>query len=240
MPTAAQLTAERKRLRREAEQAARKRDRAKLHQLREHIRNARRLRVQRAREVVIACRQARVRLREQRKVLRARYLHELAAARERQRLASRTACNAQRTKVKARGASGVQRALHALAAEREHQSKLRVFAQRDPLKRKQPKANRADALHESDSQVMHNIPHDLHPVWRSVRARIKSTPRRSRTETFLEWVQEHGGEVQRILDRQYERDVSELVAQEAELRRRVQSPRAYRRMSSTQLDDVPF
>jgi len=240
MPTAAQLAADRKRLRQESERDARKRDRAKLQQLQQHIRNARRLRVQRAREVKVACRLARARLRESKKAARARYLHELAVARERQRLASRTACDAQKAKVKARGKSGVHRALQALQAERSHQNKLRILRMRDPLKRGEPKAQRADALHESDSQVLHNIPHDLHPVWRAVRTRMKSTPRRSRTETFLEWVQEHGGEVQRILDRQYERDVAELVEQEAELRQRVQSPRAYRRMSSTQLDDVPF
>lgn len=240
MPTAAQLAAERKRLRLDAERAARKRDRAKLGELRQHLTTARRLRVQRAREVIAACRQARVRLREQRRAARARYLHEVALVKERQRLASRRNCDAAREKVRAKGASGVQRALTALHAEREHQAKLRLFAQRDPLRRRAKKGNRADSLQESDSQVQHNIPHDLHAVWRAVRTRIKSTPRRSRTETFLEWVAEHGGEVQRILDRQYERDVAELVQHEAELRRRVQSPRAYRRMSSRQLDDVPF
>jgi hypothetical protein len=100
---------------------------------------------------------------------------------------------------------------------------------------------RIDAVRESDSEVENNLPEDLIRVWRAVRTRIKAGARRSRTETFLEWVEEHRGEVQRIIDSQIEREVEELVRNEAELRRRVASPSAYRRMSARELsDDVPF
>jgi hypothetical protein len=46
--------------------------------------------------------------------------------------------------------------------------------------------------------------------------------------------------VRRILDQQIERDVAELVKHERALRKRAGSPRNYRRMSETQLADVPF
>jgi len=239
MPTAAQIAAQRKQLRQEAERAARQRDRARLRELREHLRHASKLKRSRAREVVIACRQARVRLRAQRKAAQARYAAEVAAARERERLASRKSCDAKKLKTASSAVSRVERAKRALLAERSHQEHARVWARKDPLQRPAHK-RRGDSLQESDSEVVHNIPHDLLPVWKAVRGRIKSTPRRSRTETFLEWIEEHQGEVQRILDKQIERDVSELVQQEAELRKRVASPRSYRAMSSAALSDVPF
>jgi hypothetical protein len=239
--TAAQKNAESKRLRREAEQAARKRDREKLRELREHLRHAKLLRRQRAREVVIACRQARVRLKAARKATRARYLHDLAAAKERERLASRTQCDARKTQVRAKSSSRIDRALRALGHERSHQQTMSVLRDKNPLRAKKlGHVRRGDALQESDSEVRGNIPRDLLPVWLAVRSKIKSTPRRSRTETFLEWVQEHQAQVERILDRQIERDVAELVRNEAELRKRVMSPRAYSRMSSRELSDVPF
>lgn len=239
MPTTAQITAERKRLRREAEQTARKRDRAKLRELRGHLVHARKLKAQRAREVVIACRHARARVTAARKAARARYLHEVAIAQEKNRLASRSKCDARKAKTKDKNASRIARAMRALQAERAHQGTMKTWAQPNPLKRAQHK-RRGDSLQESSSEVEHNLPHDLIPVWRAVRSKIGSTKRRSRTETFLEWVAEHAGEVRRILDKQIERDVAELVKHERALRKRVGSPRSYRRMTETQLDDVPF
>jgi hypothetical protein len=238
MTTAAQKTAATKRLRREAEAAARARDRQKLAELRDHLRHAKKLRAQRAREVVIACRQARVRLRAARQQLRARYQHDIANAKERERLASRKQCDAKKMQAKAKGLSRIDRALRALTAERSHQTTMKLWANKNPLKRPMQKHS-GDALQESDSQVRSNIPHDMIPVWVAVRGRIKSTPRRSRTEAFLEWVEEHQGEVRRILDRQIEREVDDLVTHERELRRRVAKPGNYRRMSERELA-VPF
>jgi hypothetical protein len=239
MPTTAQITAERKRLRREAEQTARKRDRGKLRELRGHLAHAKKLKSARAREVVIACKHARARVVAARKAARARYLHEVAIARERNRLASRSKCDGRKAKVRAENASRIDRALRALAAERTHQGAMKTWANPAPLKHKQHK-RRGDSLQESNSEVEHNIPQDLLPVWRAVRGKIKATPRRSRTEAFLEWVHDHGSAVRRILDQQIERDVAELVKHERALRKRVGSPRTYRRMTETQLADVPF
>ncbi len=54
-------------------------------------------------------------------------------------------------------------------------------------------------------------------------------------------MQEHRGEVQRIVSRQIDKDVAELVAHEAELRKNVMRPSHYSSMSWRELDaDVPF
>jgi hypothetical protein len=69
---------------------------------------------------------------------------------------------------------------------------------------------------------------------------MKGTPRRSRTETFFEWAAEHEPDVQRIINRQFDADVAELIKHEAELRERVGDASAYGRMTDAELADVPF
>ena len=238
MPTARQIAAQRKQLRQQLERDRRTKDRKRLLELRAHLKSAKRLKGQRMREVVIACRHARARLKAARRALRARYEHDLALAREQARLASRKNCDAKKDRARSKGQDRLQRAAAAIAAERAHQDQLRNWARRTPFQR--APARRADAISESNSEVAHNLPHDLLPVWRAVQGRIRSTPRRSRTETFLEWVEEHRGEVRRIIDREIDRDVAELARNEAELRRQAGSARHYRRLTDRQLSDVPF
>jgi hypothetical protein len=241
MPTARQIEAERRRARAELERDRRKRDREKLRVLRAHLRQAKKLKRARMREVVQACAAARRRLRQRRKELRARYLAELATLQERNRLASRTRCDAAKERARARQSDSVRRATAALQAERAHQEQLAVWANPNPLQQRETRRRTAEYIAESDSVVANNLPADLLPVWRAVKSRIKGGARRSRTEAFLEWVQEHRGEVQRIVSRQIDDDVAELVAHEAELRKHVMQPAHYRRMSSRELaSDVPF
>jgi len=240
MPTARQIAAQRARARAELERDRRQRDRTKLKTLRAHLRNAKKLKRARLREVVTACAAARRRLRQRKKELRARYEAELATLTERERLASRRRCDGAKEKARAKGLSAVQRAAASLHAEHAHQEQLRVWQRPNPLANEQRRRS-AEYIAESDSAVAANLPADLLGVWRAVKGRIRGTARRSRTEAFLEWVQEHRGEVQRIVDRQIDADVAELVAHEAELRRHVFEPRHYKRMTERQLqNDVPF
>lgn len=244
MPTDRQIRQQRARVRRELEQDRRRKDREALVRLKLHAKHARQLKRSRMREVVIACKQARLRLRTRKRALRARYEADLAAARERERLASRRNCDAQKQRARTKSEHRLSRAAAALAAERAHQAHARVWAR--PAKFAQPKGSgrrqAADAIRESDSEVEHNLPEDLIRVWRAVRTRIKGSAYRTRTEAFLEWVAEHRGEVQRIVDRHIDREVAELVRHEHELRKRIGSPNTYRRMTDAQLQasDVPF
>lgn len=98
---------------------------------------------------------------------------------------------------------------------------------------------------ESDDEVERNLPDDLIPVFRTVKARIKPTSRRTRTEAFLEWAQEHPADVYRITDEAIEADIQDLIRQEAELAKQMKRDNRYLRMSDDDLgaryaQAVPF
>lgn len=245
MRTAKQRSTDAKQARRERELEARKRDKQLLAKLRGHLRSARGVRARRLREVGIACRRARRFTSKRAQAIRAAARAAAQAEIDRARAASRTTCEARKTQARAKSANSVTRALAALEAERAHQATLAVYAK--PLKAAGPRptgaAKRARAREqaaESDSEVEANLPEDMLPVWRAVKKKIKASPRRTRTEAFLEWANEHRADVLRIQDAQIDRDVAELVKHEAELRSRVGSRRYYRTASDAQLDDVPF
>lgn len=71
----------------------------------------------------------------------------------------------------------------------------------------------AEARAESDDEVRRNVAPELHPVWRRVKRTIHGSPRRSRTEAFLEWCEANPAEVERIQWEDAERDVERMVAE---------------------------
>jgi hypothetical protein len=241
VPTARQIAAQRKQLRQEAERDRRKKDRASLKQLRAHLRSAKRLAVARRAEVRLLCKRGRVSARERAKVLRAEFRARAAAAIMQEISAARSTCTANQDRAREQNANSIQRAAAALTHEHSHQQHIQRYSKTASLHgRSAPKSRRIEALHESDSEVENNIPHELLPVWRRVKSRIKGTPRRSRTEAFFEWAAEHEPDVQRIIHTQFDADVAELIKHEQELRERVGDASAYRRMSDDELSDVPF
>lgn len=105
----------------------------------------------------------------------------------------------------------------------------------------------AERITESDDAVRANLSPDLAIVWERVKSRIRGTKRASRTERFLEWVEEHPGEAARIVNEEAERSVRELPEEtEAQYRarkleeRRVRPRRPQRSMVGLDPFDVPF
>jgi hypothetical protein len=237
MATAAQTRAARKRARHERELARRKADRAELARLREALKAAKLLRRERVREVVTTCRHMRGVAREHARALRARYRAIMRAEIDSERQAARSQCEASKLKAREKDVPPIERALEALQLERQHQATMRRWEKR-PAFAKQPR--KITTITESDSEVENNLPHDLILVWRRVKHRIKATPRRTRTEAFIEWAHEHAADVATIQNEQLEQDIAELVAREAELRERTGSMDYYRNASSADLGDVPF
>lgn len=236
MATAAQVRAARKRARREREVALRKADRAELAKMREALKVAKHLRRERVREVVSTCKHMRGVAREHARALRARYRALARAEIDADRQASRSRCEASKLEAREKATPTIARALEALQAERQHQATLRRWSKRPAMKR----TDRIRSISESDSEVENNLPIDLVLVWQRVKHRIKATPRRTRTEAFVEWAAEHAAEVARIQDEQLEREIAELVSREAELRERTGSTHYYRHASDQDLEPVPF
>lgn len=103
------------------------------------------------------------------------------------------ACAARRQKINEATASTAQKKRLLAKEQRELQKELREIT--GEKKRKFTLENRR----ESDSEVRHNIDPVFHAVWERVKSHIKHNPRASRTEVFLEWMQENQEEVDAML-----------------------------------------
>jgi hypothetical protein len=237
--TARELARQQRQARKQRERDARKADRERLRTLRASIRAARVASRERRHEVVVMCRSGRQQARELAKSIRARKRAEAIAEIEAVRSQSRSTCETRKVQAREGSRDALQRAATALAAEREHQALLRRWENPPELGPRSKRSGggrvRAELAAESDSEVEHNISPELVPVFRRVRARIKSSPRRTRTEAFLEWAQSHPADVLAIVDAQLQRDVDRLIAEEKKLRQQVVKPSTYSRASDADL-----
>lgn len=166
-----------------------------------------------------ACRQDRARLTEdaraRREALRDAVREERAALRGRCALRLREARDATDRAIEDARKTAVQ-------LDRLRQA-TRTPAQRAAAERARMRL--AERIRESDDEVARNLSDELRPVWQKVRGRIKPSPRRTRTEAFLEWVEEHPGDAARIYDEHIARTMPrEETESEYEARRR--RPRA--------------
>lgn len=98
-------------------------------------------------------------------------------------------------------------------------------------------ARAAEAIHQSDDAVRRNLPPDLVPVFDAIKGRIKGSPKRSRTETFLQWVEENPGEVVAMQDKRAERELRALLRAQG-VRPRKAAPRSKTPPPTTSWDDV--
>jgi len=101
---------------------------------------------------------------------------------------ARAECATRKATAGVLGIAGVERAKGELADTR------RVYARkpRAPLVRSTAKERRQ----ESDDEVERDLAPELVPIWRKVKRQIRATPGlRSRTEAFLEWVEENADDV---------------------------------------------
>ena len=92
---------------------------------------------------------------------------------------------------------------------------------------------RREALQESDDAVERDIDPSLVPVWRRVKRQFVDTPRMSRSEAFLHWVEEHPEEVA-VLQEQV------AMPTEESLEREQWSEEARAAVRSDDDDELPF
>jgi hypothetical protein len=112
---------------------------------------------------------------------------------------------------------GAARARAELDAEQTYQRDLRRIEaanRRKMLAQKRRGAPRAGAQ-ETDEQVEGNLPPELVALWRRVRRQIRASDRKSRTEAFLQYAEEHPSEEWAALEDSVDRAVAEMERRQA-------------------------
>lgn len=251
MRTAAQARADRKELLRQINRDHRKQAREKIASLREHLRAARWRRKTALRDAKERCRAERIAARERARALRLRVLEELRETLRAERSAARQACTVRLGE--ARGIKDdIARARAEYLAERQYQADLRRIERGNRQRRKEAHGStRIERKSESDDEVRANIPPELVALFERVKRGIKASPRMSRTEAFLKYVEENPHEYLEAIEDKTEAMIRDLEAQHHEARRSLR--RGPRRPSAAacetgtcrgytpeQLAEVPF
>jgi hypothetical protein len=126
----------------------------------------------------------------------------------------RQSCGLRRTRAKASGAAEVLERQSELKGEKRFERQIRSGDRPRNLRR-----TTAERRQESDDEVRSNIAADMVPVFNSVRKHIKGSPRKSRTEAFLQWAEENPGEVFDLMQHDADRYLAGLLAEQERLNR---------------------
>jgi hypothetical protein len=227
-------TENRKRLQRELAEHLREKDRAALGLLRAKISAARVERRHRLHAARQTCHGALLALRERQREER----HQLTLAHRAQREQGRGTCNSGKQQARE---EGLQLERHAQSEYKDERS-----FQRQVRRASRPRVERStvrERKQEDDDAVRNNLPADLVPVFNKHRRYVKGSPRRSRTETFLEWAEENPEEVLAVQQAEADKALHELLKQERELGRHVRVGARYKKSAeelAKLLAEVPF
>lgn len=229
------MTNERKKLQRELVVHLREKDKATLRELRARIHSARVKRRHLLTDAREQCQLARVNLRE-------RQALERVAFRDRQKEAraqGRTVCDAGKVSALRRGRKLEQQAATELHDARTLQRQVRD-ADRRGVKVRSTARERA---HEDDDAVRRNLPAELVPVFDAVAKRIKGSPKKSRTESFLQWAEENPDEIVVLQQGEADQYLRDLLKAQREETRTVRKAGRYRMdpdQLRAELARVPF
>lgn len=144
------------------------------------------------------------------------------------RIDLRQSCQTRAIVAKASGASEVARRKATLLEEKGFERQIRNADRPRRLR-----STTGERRQESDDEVRSNLEPPMVPVFDAVRRFIKGTPRKSRTEAFLQWVEENPDEVFGLLQHDADRYLAQLLAEQERTTRELKRKR-------TRLADVPF
>lgn len=251
MRTAAQARADRKELWKQINRDHRKQAREKIAHLRLQLREARQRRKVALREAKERCRAERIAARERARALRLRVLEDLRRTLHAERLGARQACSVRLGEARALK-DQIGRARAEYLAEHQYQADLRRIERANRQRRKEAHGStRIERQSESDDEVRANIPPELLGLFERVKRGIKGSPRMTRTEAFLRYVEDHPNEFLEAMEDKTEALIRELEAKQAEAHRSLRRgpPRSRRSACATgtcdsntpeQLAEVPF
>lgn len=219
-----------------------RKDRARLAELSEIIRNVKTRRQSALELTRQKCRTGAALARERGKAraiaIRLEARDAVKNARREEVLKARAACKARKTKVKASALSAGAQHREKLAAERAFQDEMRRIDLWARTKRRERTTSK-ERSQESDDEVRQNIPTELLALFEKVKRSIKGSTRESRSETFLHYAAEHPHEV---VDAQIElsqREIAKLIHEEARLAKAVRRPGRYK-PTAAELAAIPF
>ena len=202
------MKGERKKLQRELVIHLREKDRAALRELRARIHSARVKRRHMVTDAREQCRIARLGLKERQQLERVAFRDDQRA----ERASGRSACSSGRQRAKESGTALERQALRELRDAATLQRQVRNADRRNVTER----STKRERAQEDDDAVRRNLPSELVPVFDSVRKRIKGSPRKSRTEAFLQWAEENPGEIVALQQAEADEYLSQLLKQQRE------------------------
>lgn len=179
------------------------------------------------------CRSNRYALRGHLKAERARMLAELRANLALQKAAAKSDCAARRAAAREMAIGAVARKRVDVAEYRAYLSKLRRLKRNYAADKRVTARERAS---ESDDDVRQNIEPHLHGLFERVKRSIKGSPRKTRSEAFLEYVEAHPHEYLDAIDDKTRALVRELEQRE----KRLAKTSRKRRFTAAELAEVPF
>ena len=232
-PAAQRRYLERERRRYEKEQA-----RATLRELREHLRMARAAHRGRVAEVRAACRADKLAVRDRVVALRKLARLELAARVRDERAGAVMAWHIRHEQARQEVTSPRAK----LAEERRYQAELRRIERLYIKKMAETrKASRVERRSEDDDAVRSNLPPEYIGLWERVKSKIRGGDRKSRTEAFMQYAEEHPGELLEVLEDRSDALVRDLERQEREHRKLARArPRRRAAVAAGAEEEVPF
>jgi hypothetical protein len=202
-------------LERELAKSHRQKARDKLRELRVALRAARTERKESMRAASEWCRSERLAARERARQLRIRGLAELREATRLEREVARNACSVSKTAAKK--TDGIERTRAELEAERVYQREMRrIDAGHKQRRREHRHATYIEQRDESDDEVVQNLEPEFHALWNRLKRGFKGSPRMSRTEEFLKYVELHPDEFLEAISDRTDALVRELEKKERE------------------------
>jgi hypothetical protein len=164
------------------------------------IRAARTGRAPKLRRVRSRCKRRNVATDERTRLIFEAIINAARIERDRTRKGARERCAFERHAVETRTARRIGTARQARAALRAEHAELRRLERRAPSR-----SSAAERAAESDDEVLTNFPPQFHALFRRVKGSIKATARRTRTEAFAHYLEEHPGEAYEAIELDVER-----------------------------------
>lgn len=187
---------EQARLARERAAMVRRKERARLAELREDLRDAKRAKALRLRKLRADVKRGRARLQKRVAEFRREWREYVAEQVKLRRARAKAAWQVKLARAMRAPTKRVAGRSAALAEYRAELASLRRWTRQQQTRQGVRKAFEARA--ESDGMVANNLPPELRAVWRKVGRRVKTrVPGKTRTEAFLEWAAENPDDVLR-------------------------------------------